>query len=333
MKPPKPLIHEHPFEPAIIPDRMVWTSSSLKTFRRCKRMFFWKYMMRLRPRGRGAALLIGSAAHEALEQWYKGRRSSMTKIAERMRAEAEKIYLEEKDYFNQKDIEKADQGLQMFVGMMEGYDAIYKHERDEWDIDPANIERKFSADMGDFDFNGKCDLIASQDGKWFLVEHKTAATIPDSYIERLPLDTQVKAYIFGAREVMGLPIKDVVYDVIKKSKKRRKANETHKEFTDRIKLDYMASPGTHFHREPLLIDSEDIRAFVHDLHATHAEYLHILDTRDPTDPRSWPMNDHAYTEFFSISPFSVLSNQGLDKGTAMLFTQEDAMHVELEEEN
>jgi len=332
-----PLIRKNSFRPPEIPDRQAWSASSLKLFRKCKRKWYWKYIMRLSPKWTDSNLLIGTATHAALGEWYKKPKASAKQFMRKIKKEHIKLQNAiqiSADYFDQDELDKAETVIKTFQGMISGYVDIYHNDLKNWIIKPSDVEAHFLVNMGDFDFKGFIDLVPlnRKTKKPLIVEHKTASKIGDSYIDRLPLDTQVRAYIFGAQKGLGLKPTEVVYDVIRKCQLRRKADETQDDFNERIALDYASRPDFYFFRESLKFSNADIDAFVDDLHKTHNEYEFVLNEGDPLNPASWVCSDHVCNEFFKTCPFLSLCLKGLDKGTEKLYDQKESVNELIEEE-
>jgi len=311
-----------------LPEKIRWSVSKAKVFKKCKRKFFWKYIMHLQSRAKAAPLLFGSYFHEGLAEWYRTKRSSMKKIAARYAITAGEEIRAASEYYDQFEYDKLMTLIDTFEGMLIGYGEVYRHERKIWIIDREGIEAEKTIDMGEFDFIFKTDLITKKMVKnrerHHLVEHKTAAQIPDSYIDVLPLDTQVRGYIFGANHPKGLnkTVSEVIYDVVKKCKLRRKSNEPLDVFSQRIADDYMNRPDFYFFREKLKFNKSDIAAFELELRQVHTEYQWLIDTlKDPLDPRYWAPSDFICNEFFKKCPYSTLCLQGLDRGTACMYEQ------------
>ena len=332
-----PLLREHSFRPPELPDRMVWSASSLKLFRKCKRKWYWKYIMRLKPKWTDSNLLIGTATHETLAMWYK--HPKITPKAFRLKLKKEYAKLESEiqisaDYFDQDEFEKATTVVRTFQGMIKGYIDIYQKDSKQWVIPAKNVEAHFLVELQDFNFKGFVDLIpiSRKTKKPLIVEHKTASKIGDSYIDRLPLDTQVRAYIFGAKKGLGIKPTEVVYDVIRKCQLRRKSDETQDDFNDRIALDYASRPDFYFFRENLKFSKSDIDSFEYELHKTHAEYQFVLHDDDPCNPASWICSDHACNEFFKTCPYMSLCLNGLDRGTQKIYVQSESVNDVSEEE-
>lgn len=340
---PQLLFHPLPFPEIEIPKRMVWTSSAVKLFRRCKRKFFWKYMLRLHPRSSDRHLILGSAFHQCLGQWYRGKRVSMRKIIRGFQTHLDGVIADQGEFFDQDDLDKTQSMADTFAGMMLGYAETYERDRNEWNILRPSIEAKFSVDMGDFDYQGKIDLITQirSSRQNTLVEHKTASKISSSYVDRLPLDTQIRGYIFGATYGLGLRVNEVMYDVVEKCRLRRKSSESLGEFANRVAEAYTSNPDRYFHREQLQFNCGDIDAFEYELRQTHQEYQAIVDrlldgiyyeTFPPLDPRAWTPNDTECNAFFRTCEYMTLCTSGLDPGTARMYNQGQNMHEELADE-
>lgn len=317
------LIIKNPFEDSIIRKKFSWSVSSLKLFRKCKRKFFWKTLLRLSPKAVATPLKISNTFHTGLAEWYKAKRASMKKIAARIAAEALKEVETYAEYYDQEDYDKVTSLLATLTGMLTGYAHIYKGDKEKWKFTKEDVECWFSVDMGSFIFKGKLDLLpCSSAGKQLLVEHKAVKNIHESNIERLPLDTQMRGYIFGADAGLNRKPKQVIYDLVKKCSLRKKSNETIEEFNERIAEDYKERPDFYFRREKLRFSTQDINAFVNDLYRTHWEFTSLVNNlADPLDPRNWICSDHICDEFFRTCPYLPLCLQGLDRGTAKLYYQ------------
>ncbi len=339
-KPPKvaslpQLILENPFPAIDIGRRMQWRQSSMKLFRKCRRKFFWQVMVGISPRYRAGALLIGDSFHRALGEWYNGRHCSMEKIAKRIAAEAESEAAKNADFYDESEFEKLRSTIATLTGMLCGYSEIYGSDKQSWVIDRKYVEAEFLVNCGDFDFKGTIDLIAKKraGNMPFIGEHKTASKITPGYIERLPLDTQNRGYVFGASKGLGVHTSEVLYDVVRKCQLRKKGGETADQFNARISLDYQSRPDFYFYREPLKFRKGDIDAFEYELHQIQKEYMAIIrgDFGNPRDPRSWGPNDGACNEYNKSCNFMQLCTVGLDRGTGMSYKHESEVDDEEEE--
>jgi hypothetical protein len=327
-----PLIRSHPFEDPEFIERMLWTSSSIKLFRKCQRKWFWKYFMRLRPKRRAVPLTVGGAFHDGLEQWYRSKRASMPKIAAKIVQALVKKIAGEGEFYDQGEHDDLLKAVSTVEGMLNGYARSYAADRKRWKLKRGDVEREFKIDMGDFDFAGKIDLLPTIAKKRVIMDHKTASKIGKSYLERLPMDTQVRAYIMGALRGLGIKTDQVLYNVIRKTGLRRKSDESMKKFCARIALDYEARPDWYFFRETLTFDKDSIAALELEIQQTHAMWQWLMN-RDKSvilDPRSWTPTDTTCSEFFKTCPYYRLCTLGLDHGTAHWYYQSEQMHTELD---
>lgn len=344
-----------------IPDKMVWTASSLRMFRSCHRKFFWKYMVRLRPNTEfDGSLQIGKSFHECLGTWYTHPGSSMAKV---VRPHQKRLADLQKTgqvlCRDQKDWDKFETTVQTFTAMMLGYESLYESDKRRWKVPRDQVELPFQVDCGQFFYAGMIDLLPrhTKTDQQFVVDHKTASRFVanEAYLSRLNLDTQMRGYVFGANKGLGVKTDQVIYDIIIKCQLRRKASESQDEFTDRIKQDFIDRHQHYFHREPLRYDRHAIDAFELELRQTHAEYQRIVwplqrglrkretlvkmlseigilptsELHDPNDPRAWLPDDGTCNDYFRLCEFHTLCTQGLSRSTSRGYDQKTVMHEEL----
>lgn len=319
-----PLIIKNPFEEPYIPSRIAWSFSALKLFRKCKRKYFWKRVLRLSPKREATPFVISGLVHLGLAEWYKGKRR-MSTIAARITNEAIERIEKYASYYDQDEYDELIAMVTTVIGMLVGYSLEYKKDRGQLKIDKRqDVEVWFQVNMNTFDWKGKIDMLpCTLKGKQLLMEHKAVKKLNISLLmETLPLDTQLIGYIFGAAEGLHRRPVQVVYNLIRKCQLRRKTNESSKDYCDRIAKDYELRPDFYFYRETLRYNKSDLAAFEFDLRKTNQEYNRLLeDSEDPLDPREWPCSSHICTEFFRACDFLPLCIQGLDQGTARLYTQ------------
>jgi hypothetical protein len=256
----------------------------------------------------------------------------MEAIAQEYQEDAEAQILYGEAYYDQEDFDKMMATVTCLVGMLQGYGEIYASERRGWKMLKQRIEARFSVNCGDFDFEGSVDCIPKIDGKDVVCEHKTAAKLGDTYLTRLPQDTQVRGYIFGAKFGLKIPVTRVLYDVVKKCKLRRKKDESARQFNERIMLDYMSRPDFYFMREELIFNNKDIAMFERDLFKTHEEFSWLINNSDGLDPDSWVCNDACCYEFFRNCDYLPLCLNGLTDDNLALFKVRDNLHEELAED-
>lgn len=320
------LIFNTNFNGPTIPEEMVWTHSSQRTFWNCRRKFFWKSMMRLRPKYRDVNLMIGSYFAQFKEHWYTSKKSAKS-IADPYRKEMLAEMELGKEFFDESEYDKADKAIACFTGMCMGFADYYKKDRKKFDN--ILVEQNFELPYEGFIYEGQIDMIYSEKGRQKYMEDKTAKFINDVYIARLELDNQIRGYFLGTKSIVGRAPKVCTYNVVKKSSLRRKGDESQKEFSNRVADDYFLRPEFYFLRIPIIIGRQEVEEFELNIHLTDRDYHTIIDGPNPENPRMWHANDAACTEFFKLCPYHKLCTGALDISTEMYYNQGDVMHGEL----
>lgn len=330
----KELLIEWPYGkdgPPTIPERMIWSSSAVKTWRTCKRQFFWFYIMGLSPNKPAPALEVGTLTHDILELFYEGNHT-IEELNNEAQERAELIvdkFDDHAEFFDNDELQKAMLSVQTAPGMIAGYLSFYK--QDLVDFTKRKAESFYHLDMGEYDFTGKMDMVMSLRGSKskgsVLFETKTAGMVNELYFQRLALDTQLRCYWMACQELGFQPTK-VIYNVIKKCKLRRKSNETWPEFTQRIIADYDNDPAKYFIRQEFVIEDDEIEALQQELDDVHWEYMSLIESgADVADPRTWGINDQSCNAYFRLCDYHELCTTGLDKGTGLQFKQYDRMDL------
>jgi len=155
-------------------------------FRNCRKACEWRYIHELTPTKRDHNLSFGSLIHECLEKWHRNRDLSLV-LDHIDRSLPNKLG---------DDGQKADWHLA--TAMMKSYAATYPFE----DFDVVFLEKTFEGKIANpatgatsrsFVLSGKVDGIVCIDGKFYLLEHKTASQMDGDYLEKLWTDFQVSA--------------------------------------------------------------------------------------------------------------------------------------------
>lgn len=312
------LIRDCPFKP--LPEgRVTWSISKLRCFNRCLRQFFWKYNFGLSSKYTETFFVQGDVFHQGVAEWYaKGGKEAMVKIAARVIGKK----LREIRKAGFQDDEDLLRDINTVKGMLIGYSRIYKADFKTFKINPKHIEMWFRVSCGDFDFKGKVDMVASQGKVDVVVEHKALSKFSDSYIETLPMDIEARGYVFGLKHGTDFNPKKVIYNLVKKSKIRGKKGETKQQIAKRIYDAYVDEPDKYFHREPLRYSMGDLATFERDLHDAHDEYVRRMSRKNARiDPTQWRCSDAECKSFGSTCRFLTLCTEGLNRGTAKLYTQ------------
>lgn len=214
---------------AVATSKNVLTYSALNTFRNCPRKYKHRYIDCLRPRLKSEALSFGSIVHGAIELWYRS-------VGDSNRLWTVLEYVD--NQFPQRVGDETQLANWHFArAMITGYASRYSTE----DFTIVEVEKSFVGEIRNpdtgrlsqtFVMAGKADAIVQCRDGMYLLEHKTAASIDASYLDKLWTDTQIALYSFYLRE-LGYPIIGVIYNVLLKSRLKQSRGETQEEFEAR----------------------------------------------------------------------------------------------------
>lgn len=274
-------------------ERTVTTYSMWSLFRNCRKACEWRYVHELAPIKRDHNLSFGSLMHECLEQWHRNR--DLTAVLDHI----------DKSLPNRlgDDSQKADWHLA--TAMMKSYAATYPLE----DFDVVFLEKTFEGKIANpvtgassrsFVLSGKVDGIVCINGKFYLLEHKTASQMDGDYLEKLWTDFQVTLYAHYVEQALGIKIAGIIYNILVKARLQQGKGETESEFEirrseliaksktgkttatrkipesddsfqDRLMAKY-AEPGL-FHREMLYISRNQFETLQTDLWELTQQFL------------------------------------------------------------
>ena len=194
----------------------VLTSSSMRAYRACARLYFYSYELQYRPLVVAETLRFGTMIHRGLEAWWRAP-SDGKRLARALEAIQPAPGVECDPY----ELARAEV-------LLEAYDARWLD--DMQDLEVLGVEVHFpavplvnpktGAASKTWRLAGKVDALARQrsSGRVLIVEHKTTSediTPGSDYWQRLTLDSQVSTY-FRLAQYHGYPVEGCVYDVLRK---------------------------------------------------------------------------------------------------------------------
>jgi len=290
------------------------SNSSLNTFRRCPREYYFRYVLLRKTRSKASALRFGTLFHLALNAWWRCNGYAFAKLSEAFTAiEAQ---TEETDPFQ---IVKA-------KCLIAGYTARWGE--DGYESIAVELQFRIPIEGTGYDLGGAIDAIVRRRGRTRNVEHKTTSSDisvgSDYWRHIVSLDPQVSTYMNAAR-TLGLAPVDTLYDVIRKpamapllatpeeSRKytrptkaepiprlyanQRETDETPEEYEARLTADIAERPGWYFARAPIVRLEGDDAAHAEDLLGT-AETITFASTRN-----QWPRSPNACERFGRLCEF------------------------------
>ena len=233
--------------------------------RDCKRKFHYRYGLGLQRRGGSdsAALNYGKLWHMVLAWCFKAGRS--------WRDDVDVVV-----YGSTDSDDNAKRCLAMLDGYAERWPMVQRMSLHEQEIDVHIRNPETGRRSQRFTQFGFLDMLAlHDDGKVWLWEHKTAASIGGGYLEKLFSDSQITGYVAALRD-MGIDIEGVVYDVALKPKIRIKKKETEEEFYARLGEWHMQPEA--YHREEVYVSDRQIADWRRDVWAVTQDLLNCRRT-------------------------------------------------------
>ena len=205
---------------------MISTYSMWSLFRNCRKAADWRYVQHVVPNERDGNLNYGSLIHDCLETWhrYRNLEQVLSLINQRCPDRAHD--------------ERQRRDWHLATAMMTGY--VNRYSDEEFEV--VELEKVFQgpivnpetgAASRSFVLSGKVDGIVKIGTEYFVLEHKTAAMLDSSYLERLWTDFQITLYAYYVEQTLGFPITGIVYNVLVKAKLQQSAGETEEEFEAR----------------------------------------------------------------------------------------------------
>jgi hypothetical protein len=233
-------------------ETILLTNSSIGQFKNCRKAWYQRNIECLVPRVQGKARGIGTAVHKGIETGS---------VEEAIRTFAE-VFPN-----SQEEADELETNKVIVQAMLEGY---FERFGVGFPGGTSRTELKFEVDIINpttngksktFKLAGKVDALIMQDGRYWLVEYKTAGQVGKSYIDKLQLDTQITTYIYGIQRMMGINIDGVIYRVLRKPSIKQTKKETLSQYLDRLTADYKERPEFYFFEEKLYRSQDDIAEF------------------------------------------------------------------------
>jgi hypothetical protein len=197
-------------KPAKPKDVITITNSKLKSFTRCQRQYYYKFVLNLEAKRKRESLERGTLTHQCLEAYYRnGSMKAMIPVLKDYRKKLKKMFDEERVLFENIPNE--------VITILRGYHRVWKDterlEILEYDGEPV-IERTFKIPLtSKVQLGFTMDLgVKDELGIW-VMDHKTAKNLPSDDF-RLT-DTQSELYQFGLEEVLDTKVQGIIWNYIR----------------------------------------------------------------------------------------------------------------------
>ena len=248
---------------------MIITHSSLECFKQCRQKYFHRYMAGITPIVKSDALLFGSAVHEVLQTIFETIESNQDS---ENHEERHSLLIRLQCMINAMNMPRIE--IAKLTGLIIGYmNKWYDSDCAEYEV--IDVEREFSYPLSKREhettlpvsFVGKVDGILKRksDGKYFILEHKTASIVDEDYISQKQIDAQTMTYAAFIGKTMEIEVSGAIHDIITKQKIRLKKGESEEEFCDRLIADVN---DDNFNRIIVEFDKQELSDF--SLELSHA---------------------------------------------------------------
>jgi len=226
------------------------TDSSANTFLGCPGQYFYEYTRRLDPKKLREYFIWGTLVHI----WARLRVKEL---------EPQALMTE-----MQRDIAKLERPLaeqecmyDMLGGIPPTADGhLLRWGRDDLAYESMMTETEFKYQIGDFTFRGKIDgVLRNLDtGELLLYELKTSSMTGPSLYRTLPLDSQLRGYLFAVQRCFGMDVRRVIYDVIKTPQIKRGPVENRADYYRRMGLLRLTERAKYYERTPVTFTQDAI---------------------------------------------------------------------------
>ncbi len=180
-------------------DKFRVSQSKVKTYRRCRRAYHYKYVEKIKPKRKSRALTFGSLVHQMIERHAEG--DDPMEVLDNIDVATMRLFASEKAEYGE---------------IIEDTRRIMTEYFEHWDSDPkplraARIKGKSAEHSFDIEimpnvvWNGKIDMIGRREGLRWLVEHKSFKRRPNDDARWRNL--QSVSY-FRAMDMLGWPAVD-----------------------------------------------------------------------------------------------------------------------------
>jgi len=221
-----------------------FSQSLLMTAMQCDRQIIYQLNRWEKP-GKEQNTFFGACAHEMLDVFY----TLQEKPDEKMLEDALDEYLSkqaekgELEWLN--PLDKAYYETILITTLSE----YFTHYEDDFEMEFFEVERVFKVKFKNLWLTGKKDGKVGYNGKRWLFEHKTRGDINEDAIARnLDLNFQTQFYLLADRLESAEPCDGVLYNIIRRTRSRRRGKETLRDFAERLREEIIKDPDYFFKR-------------------------------------------------------------------------------------
>jgi hypothetical protein len=135
--------------------------------------------------------------------------------------------------------------------------------RDEFEEITSEMEFKIPLIDG-VDFVGRIDGLVKLDGAWWIRELKTSTISVSQFDRRAKISSQVTGYVYALRQ-MGVDVKGIIYDFIRKPLIRKRSSDTAQTYGQRLFSEYITRPDYYYHRHKTYRTPNELNLYEQDM--------------------------------------------------------------------
>lgn len=213
------------------------TYSLLSMFACCHKKCEYRYVNNIVPAATPDYFTFGSAFHKALELWFKPNDLASILDAENNSPEGITRYKRDNAIGAISQFNLSDEDRIKCEALFDAYISTYSRES----FAVIDVEKTFKQPLLSpkgkasrfFTLQGKVDALIKENGRYFVMEHKTTSKIDEGYINRILIDSQILIYAIALEKELGIKISGALYDVAQKPLIRMKQEESIEDFEAR----------------------------------------------------------------------------------------------------
>lgn len=185
-------------------------NSMIVEYQRCQRKFYWHFLRGYTTIEKSAALVFGSAIHEALAAYYRGddhTKATMAYMDEMVKAGHVLPNGEDAETVAKTGVIKGGdeehRTISFGIEILNDYFEKYPTKSEPFTV--AQVEIGFAVGLPSVDANygGKIDLRVDSPFGHDIVDHKTARSMGQSFFDEFNPNGQLPGYIWAVREMYG----------------------------------------------------------------------------------------------------------------------------------
>ncbi len=246
------------------------TQSEMQCWDNCPEKWYLGYNLMLALRGKHSwALTYGSWIHEALDEYYKTK-GKRWHIDPKVR---------DKHFLNAQQLSEYDYWVELANVQMSIYASHYKNDFKFFNI--LTTEEIIEFEWQGVLLKGMVDMFLQEKktGKFFMKDHKTTGKIDKQVVMGWDFRLQFMFYVWLCLKTKRQSPSGYFVNAMKKPQLKQGANETTKQFLQRVQIDMLSRPEVYFYRERLVLLKGDMEHFEKNILQPKIDRLKVL--QDP----------------------------------------------------